>query len=82
MPQREALCLRVWFYDPRDDPHCVVNKLVASLDGPFCHCEVQFPDVMAFSVYMGVQANLNKVFISAMINDCLLDVKASVILVT
>ena len=52
---REAPCLRVWFYDPRDDPHGVVNKLVARLDGPFCHCEVQFPDSMAFSVYMGTR---------------------------
>lgn len=55
MPRQEPLCLRVWFYDPRSDPHGVVNKVVAALDGPFCHCEVQFPDAVAFSVYMGTQ---------------------------
>ncbi len=53
MTRQEPLCLRVWFYDPRSDPHGVVNKVVAALDGPFCHCEVQFPDAVAFSVYMG-----------------------------
>lgn len=52
---RESLFLRVWFYDPGNDPHGIVNKVVARLDGPFCHCEVQFPDTVAFSVYMGTQ---------------------------
>ena len=55
MPVRETQTLRVWFYDPREDPQGLVNKVVARLDGPFCHCEVQFPDTVAFSVYMGTQ---------------------------
>jgi hypothetical protein len=55
MVLRESLFLRVWFYDPSNDPHGIVNKVVARLDGPFCHCEVQFPDTVAFSVYMGTQ---------------------------
>tara|TARA_B100001094_G_scaffold330950_2_gene397629 strand:- start:5432 stop:5944 length:513 start_codon:yes stop_codon:yes gene_type:complete len=29
------------------------NKMVAYIDGPFCHCEIQFPDETAFTVYMG-----------------------------
>ncbi len=46
-------CLKVWFYNPAHESESYFNKLVAYCDGPFCHCEVQFPDNMAFTVYMG-----------------------------
>ena len=45
--------LRVWFYNPTQDTNGYFNKFVAYLDGPFCHCEIQFPDSTAFTVYMG-----------------------------
>ena len=45
--------LRVWFYNPTQDTSGYFNKFVAYLDGPFCHCEIQFPDSTAFTVYMG-----------------------------
>jgi len=45
--------LKVWFYDPSHDSEGVINKLVASLDSPFCHVELQFADGCACSIYMG-----------------------------
>ena len=45
--------LRIWFYDPSTDPRGYFNKLVAFVDGPYCHCEIQFMDGTAYSVYMG-----------------------------
>ena len=44
--------LKVWFYDPSDDDEGMLNHLVARLDGPYCHCEVQFSDQSACTVYM------------------------------
>ena len=32
--------LRVWFYDPALDSEGIINKLVASIDRPFCHDEL------------------------------------------
>jgi len=32
--------LRVWFYDPASDSEDIINKLVASIDRPFCHVEL------------------------------------------
>lgn len=45
--------LRVWFYDPAADSEGFVNKVVASIDRPFCHVELQFADDRACSIYMG-----------------------------
>ena len=45
--------LRVWFYDPASDSEGLINKLVASIDRPFCHVELQFADDRACSIYMG-----------------------------
>tara|TARA_Y100000389_G_scaffold192889_2_gene221009 strand:+ start:50564 stop:51076 length:513 start_codon:yes stop_codon:yes gene_type:complete len=45
--------VRVWFYNPVSDTTGYFNKMVAYIDGPFCHCEIQFPDETAFTVYMG-----------------------------
>jgi hypothetical protein len=52
--------LRVWFYDPTADSEGLVNKLVARLDPPFCHVEVQFADECACSIYMGSAVVLRK----------------------
>ena len=47
--------LCVWFYNPTFEQHRYFNfnKFVAYMDAPFCHCEIQFPDSTAFTVYMG-----------------------------
>jgi len=45
--------IRIWFYNPQQDTSGFVNKLVSRLDPPFCHCEMQFSDNNACSIYMG-----------------------------
>jgi len=45
--------LTAWFYNPASDRHGWMNKLIAMLDAPFCHVELQFPDSTAYTVYMG-----------------------------
>lgn len=50
--------MRVMCYDPSSDASGRVNKLVASVDGPFCHCELHFSDGYAFTIYMGGAAML------------------------
>ena len=44
--------IKVWFYDPTNDEEGTLNHIVAKLDGPFCHCEVQLSDTSACTVYM------------------------------
>lgn len=44
---------KAWFYNPQEDTSGFVNKLVSRLDPPFCHCELQFSDNQACSIYMG-----------------------------
>lgn len=45
--------LHVWFYNPSNDKEGLFNKMVAYTDPPFCHCELQFEDQTACSIYMG-----------------------------
>ena len=52
--------LNVWFYNPVNDTEGMVNKVVAYADPPFCHCEIQFPDSQACSIYMGSTVTLKK----------------------
>lgn len=40
------------FYTPHPSDH-ITNHLVTRFDGPFSHCDVQFEDGMASSVYQG-----------------------------
>ena len=47
----------VWFYNPEADPSGMINKIVAKLDSPFCHCEVQLNNGLAASIYMNSQAS-------------------------
>ena len=47
--------IKVWFYNPVNDTEGWFNHVVARLDGPFCHCEVQFPDRKACTIYMGTK---------------------------
>lgn len=44
-----------WFYSPAKDKVTglnVINKIVAGLDPPFCHVELQFPNGEACSIVM------------------------------
>ena len=52
--------MRLWFYEPTstNEPH--INRLVAKADGPFCHCELQFNDGAAFTLYMGSPAIMRR----------------------
>jgi hypothetical protein len=45
--------LTAWFYNPASDRQGIVNKVIASIDAPFCHVELQFPDGTACTVYLG-----------------------------
>ena len=58
--QLMSMPLKVWFYDPSDDTEGIVNKIVALADPPFCHCELQFPDDTACSIYMGTCVIMKK----------------------
>jgi hypothetical protein len=55
-----SMPLRVWFYNPVNDTEGIVNKIVALADPPFCHCELQFPDDTACSIYMGTSVVMKK----------------------
>lgn len=44
--------VRVQFYNPKSDTEGFINKLVASADPPFCHCELHLPNGMACSIFM------------------------------
>ena len=50
----------MWFYDPQRDNEGVFNKMVSYVDGPFCHCELQFHDDTAFTVYMGQNISMRQ----------------------
>ena len=50
--------IRLCFYDPRQDAEGRLNHMVARADGPFCHCELQFGDGQAFTIYMQGKAVL------------------------
>jgi hypothetical protein len=52
--------LRVWFYDPGKDTDGILNKMVAYLDAPFCHCELQFRSGVACSIYLGTTMTMKK----------------------
>jgi hypothetical protein len=52
--------LTAWFYDPTADRQGWINKLIAKLDGPFCHVELQFPDSTACTVYLGSEVVLKQ----------------------
>ena len=52
--------IRVWFYNPTGDAEGIFNKLVAFADPPFSHCEMQFSDSHACSIYMGSTVVMKK----------------------
>jgi hypothetical protein len=52
-----------WFYSPAKDRVTglnVINKIVAGLDPPFCHVELQFPNGEACSIVMNGLVTLRK----------------------
>lgn len=53
----------VWFYSPARDRVTgldVINKIVAGLDPPFCHTELQFPSGDACSIVMSGRVSLRQ----------------------
>lgn len=44
--------IHAYFYTPHETDH-ILNRLVTAYDPPFSHCDVQFEDTMASSVYSG-----------------------------
>ena len=50
----------IWFYNPQKDEQGFLNKVIAYADPPFCHCEMQFEDEMACSIYMGTTVVFKK----------------------
>jgi len=50
----------LWFYSPSPDNSGWINRIVSYMDPPFCHCELQFVDGVACSVYMGTCVFLKK----------------------
>lgn len=52
--------LRVFFYNPANDPDGYFNHVVAKCDGPYCHVEVQFECDTACSIYMGTAVVFKK----------------------
>lgn len=51
------MILNVWFFKPSQESG-VVNNMVARIDGPYCHCELQFNDKVACTVYMGTSVRM------------------------
>ena len=47
--------MNVYFYDPQKDSEGLTNKIVSWLDGPFCHCELQFDGMESYSMYLGTE---------------------------
>ena len=44
--------IHTYFYAPNDTDH-IINRIVTAYDPPFSHCDVQFEDTMASSIYSG-----------------------------
>jgi hypothetical protein len=44
--------LNLHFYNPKNDNEGVLNKLVAMLDPPYCHCEIEFLHGLSCAVYI------------------------------
>lgn len=56
-----SILLRCWFYNPKEDSFwggSLLNKTVAFVDGPWCHCELQFPDGSALAIYQNSRVQL------------------------
>lgn len=44
--------IHAYFYAPNETDH-ILNRIVTAYDPPFSHCDIQFEDTMASSVYSG-----------------------------
>ena len=45
--------IHAYFYSPNETDDHILNRLVTAYDPPYSHCDVQFEDTMASSVYSG-----------------------------
>ena len=50
--------LRLWFYNPAAESSSMFNKMVAQLDPPYSHSELQFENEEASTIYHGDVARL------------------------
>ena len=50
--------VRLWFYNPASESSSFFNKMVARLDPPFSHSELQFENEEASTIYHGDVARL------------------------
>lgn len=53
----------VWSYNPAKENTTglnIINKIVAGVDPPFCHCELQFPNGEACSIVMNGTVRLRQ----------------------
>ena len=62
--------VRLWFYNPSQDTSGWLNKVVSRLDPPYCHCELQFADDVACSIYMGTAAGMRRRSFDVSSYDC------------
>ena len=44
--------IHAYFYTPNESDH-ILNRIVTAYDPPFSHCDIQFEDSMASSIYSG-----------------------------
>ena len=63
-------CLKVHFYNPKKDTEGVWNKIVSYLDPPYCHCEIEFLQVLACAVYINGTVHMKRRQFDPHFYDC------------
>ena len=62
--------LNLHFYNPKKDTEGVWNKLVALLDPPYCHCEIEFLHGLSCAVYINGPVHMKTRQFDANFYDC------------
>ena len=62
--------LNLHFYNPKKDTEGVWNKLVALLDPPYCHCEIEFLHGLSCAVYINGPVHMKTRQFDAHFYDC------------
>jgi len=58
------------FYNPKKDTEGVWNKLVALIDPPYCHCEIEFLHGLSCAVYINGPVHMKTRQFDANFYDC------------
>lgn len=53
--KQQMAVIKLWFYDPVQDPNGWINHCVSKCDPPFCHCEIQINNDQSYCIYMGTR---------------------------